>query len=78
LLHYFASFEKQGETPAGLQDSWCGWHNDHSALTALTSAMYIDKNGKIVDFADEETGLFVKKRNADIMKAPLPKDALGF
>jgi len=61
-----------------LDASWCGWHNDHSALTALTSAMYIGKDGKIVDFADEETGLFIKKRNADIVKAALPKDCLGF
>jgi len=77
-LHYFASHDKKGESPAALSDSWCGWHNDHSALTALTSAMYIDKNGKIVDFTDDETGLFIKKRTADIMKAAIPKDCLGF
>jgi len=37
LLHYFP-FEQKGET----LDDWCGWHNDHGSLTALTSAFYTD------------------------------------
>ena len=41
MLHYFP-FDNKGET----EDDWCGWHNDHGSLTALTSAMYIDENGK--------------------------------
>lgn len=40
MLHYFP-YETKGET----EDDWCGWHNDHGSLTALTSAMYIDENG---------------------------------
>lgn len=40
MLHYFP-FEERGTT----QDDWCGWHNDHGSLTALTSAMYIDEHG---------------------------------
>jgi isopenicillin N synthase-like dioxygenase len=40
LLHYFPFDVKEN-----VQDDWCGWHNDHGALTALTSSMYIDKNG---------------------------------
>ena len=38
ILHYFP-FEEKGES----EDDWCGWHNDHGSLTALTSAMYIDQ-----------------------------------
>lgn len=41
LLHYFP-FSQKGAS----QGDWCGWHNDHGALTALTSAMYIDESGK--------------------------------
>lgn len=41
MLHYFP-FTKTG-TGDG---DWCGWHNDHGALTALTSAIYMDENGK--------------------------------
>jgi hypothetical protein len=41
MLHYFP-FETKGAT----DDDWCGWHNDHGSLTALTSAMYVDENGK--------------------------------
>jgi hypothetical protein len=35
MLHYFP-FENKGTT----EDDWCGWHNDHGSLTALTSAIY--------------------------------------
>jgi hypothetical protein len=38
MLHYFP-FESKGESV----DDWCGWHNDHGSLTALTSALFTDK-----------------------------------
>ena len=41
ILHYFP-YDSKGET----EDDWCGWHNDHGSLTALTSAMYVDEEGK--------------------------------
>lgn len=41
MLHYFPFSQKKSASEA----DWCGWHNDHGALTALTSAMYIDQNG---------------------------------
>ena len=37
MLHYFP-FEDKGAT----EDDWCGWHNDHGSLTALTSAIFTD------------------------------------
>jgi isopenicillin N synthase-like dioxygenase len=37
LLHYYPV-----ESKSQVDDSWCGWHNDHSCLTALTSAMYLN------------------------------------
>jgi hypothetical protein len=41
MLHYFP-FTEKGKA----EGDWCGWHNDHGALTALTSAMYLDPSGK--------------------------------
>ena len=41
MLHYFP-FENKGAA----EDDWCGWHNDHGSLTALTSALYTDPNGQ--------------------------------
>ena len=40
MLHYFP-YDDKGVT----EDDWCGWHNDHGSLTALTSAMYVDEEG---------------------------------
>ncbi len=41
MLHYFP-FENKGDA----EDDWCGWHNDHGSLTALTSALYTDERGE--------------------------------
>ena len=50
LLHYFdissSSNHSSDEDNNNLNNdetfsSWCGWHNDHCALTGLTSAMYM-------------------------------------
>ncbi|KAJ3006430.1 hypothetical protein HKX48_000122 [Thoreauomyces humboldtii] len=46
LLHYFP-VEEPATAPAPTStpdDSWCGQHVDHSILTGLTSAMYIDES----------------------------------
>lgn len=61
LLHYFPSDEAKT-----FEDDWCGWHNDHGALTGLCSAIYTDKNGEIVEnFFDPEGGLYAKNRFTD-------------
>ncbi len=36
--------------------SWCGWHNDHGSLTGLTSAMYMDADGNVVENTDPSAG----------------------
>ena len=41
MLHYFP-FENRGNS----EDDWCGWHNDHGSLTALTSAMFTNEKGE--------------------------------
>lgn len=61
LLHYFPSSDVKS-----VSDDWCGWHNDHGALTGLASAVYMDKNGKVIDnFFDTEGGLYAKNRFAE-------------
>lgn len=73
LLHYFAF-----ETKETVEDDWCGWHNDHGALTALTSSMYIDKDGNEVDFKETNGGLFAKNRFTEATKILIPKDMMAF
>lgn len=76
LLHYFPISEKEAEpAPDGSNvDSWCGIHVDHSVLTGLTSAMYIDesdseqypeidKSTPKVAAALKNAGLFIKNRD---------------
>lgn len=67
-------------------DSWCGLHLDHSLLTGLTSAMYVnDKTGQELDENDpkyshlfSESGLYIKDRDASLVKVNIPKDCLAF
>jgi isopenicillin N synthase-like dioxygenase len=59
LLHYFP-LESQCAAPAPEDDlfsSWCGWHNDHGSLTGLTSAMYLDLEGREVTNVDKDAGV---------------------
>lgn len=59
LLHYFPREADLGsaEEDDGNFSSWCGWHNDHGSLTGLTSAMYMDSNGEIVENTDSSAGM---------------------
>jgi hypothetical protein len=64
LLHFFPKEQEEPESGekreenATMDDfsSWCGWHNDHSSLTGLTPAMYIDENGNVVANSDPTAG----------------------
>ena len=78
LLYYFSEREMAamnvsdgdgGDEPAERRrDSWCGWHNDHSALTGLVLGRFYDGNGETVpDIAGygvnrTEGGLYVMNR----------------
>lgn len=83
LLHYYALTEaaiarqQQAQT---LEDSfsWCGWHNDHGALTGLVQAMFTDMNGNVVANPDPAAGLYVKNRKGEIIKANIPSGHLVF
>lgn len=76
LLHYFPveTNEERG------YDSWCTWHNDHSALTALTSAYFttLAEPSKEVPSPDAASGLYARTRTGKIVKIAIPKDHLAF
>ena len=93
LLYYFSDQEMKDLNISAISDSdsesdlkndaddrvdgWCGWHNDHSALTGLILGMFFDGDGDIitdvknykneqdVDNADNKGrngGLYIKTR----------------
>lgn len=79
LLHYFPlKAEKNEEGEKKDQDSWCGWHVDHCALTGLTSAMFFDSAEKEVPCPDPNAGLYIRSRGGVVHKASIPSDCLAF
>ncbi|KAI8825806.1 uncharacterized protein EV422DRAFT_514202 [Fimicolochytrium jonesii] len=101
LLHYFpieepAKPETATTTADSTQpeDSWCGLHVDHSMLTGLTSAMYVDESEAgtytEIDAANiaaqnaqmgrnlAQSGLYIKTRGGKFVKVKIPKDAVAF
>lgn len=91
LLHYFPVPASQkppaadNSTPsaaaASTNDMWCGFHNDHGALTGLVAGEFYDTRlSKVLTAAPGPTaGLYVAPRSA---KAPLrvsfPADCIAF
>ena len=94
LLHYFPP-----PTSSSLLSStdkydgkWCAQHIDSCALTALTSAMFVDekealfkaKSSGATDLEelntcpDPEAGLYIRNRNGKLVKISIPKDSLAF
>ncbi|RLN91763.1 hypothetical protein BBJ28_00005298 [Nothophytophthora sp. Chile5] len=83
LLHYYSLSEEQiaaQREAATLEDSfaWCGWHNDHGALTGLVQAMFTDSAGATVPNPDPAAGLYVKNRRGQILKANIPPGHLVY
>lgn len=73
ILHYFP-FQEKGTA----EDDWCGWHNDHGSLTALTSAMYLDETGKEVTLEGSTGGLYAQNRFTDKVRIAIPSNMLAF
>lgn len=78
LLHYFPN---NGEKNANADD-WCGEHLDHSCLTGLTSALFLDESSgnpeALPKLPDEEAGLYIKNRHGVVQKVSIPADCLAF
>ncbi|CCO26178.1 hypothetical protein BN14_00195 [Rhizoctonia solani AG-1 IB] len=80
LLHYFPP-TSENPLPAEDEpvDSWCGFHLDHSMLTGLCSAIYLNQpDSKIVPPPSSQSGLYIRTRGGDLVKVSIPPDALAF
>lgn len=76
LLHYFP-MSKGGDS-----DDWCGEHLDHSCITGLTSALFLDESKGLTHALDKSpdpnAGLYIRNRNNQVHKVNIPTDCLAF
>lgn len=71
----------EGAAGAGADDhshAWCGWHSDHGSLTGLTSALYLDAQGREVPNPDPSAGLYIRTRHGQVVQAAIPRDCLAY
>ncbi|KAJ3860596.1 Clavaminate synthase-like protein [Lentinula novae-zelandiae] len=85
LLHYFppSNDASVSHTEDEAVDSWCGFHLDHSLLTGLCSAMYLEKTDSatepnVVPSPSPSSGLYIRTRGGDLTKVSIPVDSLAF
>lgn len=82
FLHYFPVEQLHSNNDSvGTKDeysSWCGWHCDHGALTGLTRGMFLDEQGLPAKLYDPNSGLYIKTREGDVIKADIPQGCLAF
>lgn len=93
LLHYFPADEPtelghKQESP--IDDSWCATHVGCGALTALTSAIYVDESSRLPPWTegklpnlpsakpDPKVGLYIKSRTGEVVKVNIPESTLAF
>ncbi|GJE87720.1 clavaminate synthase-like protein [Phanerochaete sordida] len=85
LLHYFPP-SPDAPLPADDEpiDSWCGFHLDHSLLTGLCSAMYLEAPQDraapptVVPSPSPSSGLYIRTRGGALTKVAIPVDCLAF
>lgn len=83
LLHYFPPAPGVA-LPANDEpvDSWCGFHLDHSLLTGLCSAMYLQEgespDPQVIPSPSPTSGLYIRTRGGDLIKVSIPVDSLAF
>ncbi|KAL9224485.1 hypothetical protein vseg_000513 [Gypsophila vaccaria] len=75
LLYYFPT--KESNQAKESMSSWCGWHTDHGSLTGLTCGMF-SKDDAEVACPDRAAGLYVKSRNAKIVKVVFGQDEIAY
>ena len=74
LLHYYPPPPcGDGDEDDEDQDSWCGWHLDHSLITGLVSAMYMfepsdKKDAELIENPHERAGLYIRNRANNVVK----------
>jgi isopenicillin N synthase-like dioxygenase len=89
LLYYFptpgaavgteAATSATSTSSATPESPWCGAHNDHGSLTALTSAQFFrESTGEAIACPDPQAGLYIRTRGGDTVKVVIPPDCLAF
>ncbi|XP_020253680.1 uncharacterized protein LOC109830727 isoform X2 [Asparagus officinalis] len=76
LLYYFPKQKSECMEDSKSISSWAGWHTDFSCLTGLTSGMFV-RNTEVVGCPDS-AGLYIKARNAEIVKVVFGEDELAY
>lgn len=76
LLHYYPMSD------GGNSDDWCGEHLDHSCITGLTSALFLDESKGLTHALDSSpdptAGLYIRNRHNEVKKVNIPVDCLAF
>lgn len=85
LLYYYPTADDEGavgtsgEVTEADFSNWCGWHNDHGALTGLAQGMFFDDSGSVLsNVPDETAGLYVRTRQGQIVKPSPPPNCMLF
>ncbi|KAF8640803.1 hypothetical protein AX17_000452 [Amanita inopinata Kibby_2008] len=82
LLHYFPPTDSAKIAEDEPIDSWCGFHLDHSLLTGLCSAIFLQENNKgepnIVPPPSSTSGLYIRTRGGELTRVSIPRDCLAF
>lgn len=80
LLHYFPPVVGDVFSDDSV-DSWCGFHLDHSLLTGLCSAMYLEAvetaSPKVIA-PPQNSGLYIQTRGGNLTKVTIPVKSLAF
>lgn len=76
LLHYYP----RGENTVKPGEMWCGWHNDHGALTSLCSAIFFNHKNEVVNdkISLPKSGLWIQDRKGEYHKIAFSKDSIAF
>ncbi|EGV66190.1 hypothetical protein PSN45_003387 [Yamadazyma tenuis] len=79
LLHYYPV---KTQDSSENDDDWCGEHLDHSCITGLTSALFIDESQGLTNDLpqnpDPISGLYIRNRHNQVVKVSIPKDCIAF
>lgn len=86
LLHYFPTEPTSSSSPdsSSTNDDWCATHIDHSCLTGLTSALFLDESSpssplsELPSSPSPTAGLYITSRQNETYKVSIPRDALAF
>ena len=62
-----------------LPKNWCSWHKDYSYITGLVPGTFLDKNGNIINnYYESDAGLYIQKRDYEIIQLTIPEDCIAF